>query len=377
MRVIDEILGHLDYFLNRKKNKLGEKKAIRDMMTNVSNIFIQQNQEIIGRLNAGVGGGGGNGMVRSRTYMGDGKLLIELEFGWICIHTANLDVGTGIVKNGLIEPWNTELLHRILKPDDTYINVGANFGYFTILAGAIVGTGGKVLSFEANPTIYSCLCTGIFYSGFPSRIDAYNLAASNSVGEADFIFNPVFSGGGSLIYSSKPTKEQLKTSIDDCKIEKEAGYYTVLRNGGWDKYPYLSFDVKTTTLDTVVASYKGTDKLKNISLLHMDVEGAECLVLDGGQNLLKEHKPIIIMEFDSMTLSHDFQQFEKEQILKTFKFLMDELKYAVYHIVPKTPLKFEKVKGIKGLYDLPHGDLLLVQDESLITKLEKDSQPEY
>jgi len=49
------------------------------------------------------------------------------------------------------------LLCRVLKPGDTYIDVGANVGFHSMLASRLVGPSGVVLSFEPNPATFSIL----------------------------------------------------------------------------------------------------------------------------------------------------------------------------------------------------------------------------
>src|SRR5947209_12723871 len=52
---------------------------------------------------------------------------------------------------GCYEPVNTVLFKRILRPGGTAVDVGANIGYFTLLAATLVGKTGKVVAAEAHP----------------------------------------------------------------------------------------------------------------------------------------------------------------------------------------------------------------------------------
>src|SRR5687767_4014640 len=47
-----------------------------------------------------------------------------------------------ILRDGLWEPAETALIRSQLKPGDTFIDVGANFGYYTVLASKLVGPTG-------------------------------------------------------------------------------------------------------------------------------------------------------------------------------------------------------------------------------------------
>lgn len=55
---------------------------------------------------------------------------------------------------GLWEPHMTHWLQRRLRPGDTYIDVGANVGYFSLLASQLVGAAGQVVAIEAAPAFH-------------------------------------------------------------------------------------------------------------------------------------------------------------------------------------------------------------------------------
>lgn len=51
---------------------------------------------------------------------------------------------------GVWEPHMTRWLQRRLKPGDVFVDVGANIGYYSILASRLVGARGKVVAIEAS-----------------------------------------------------------------------------------------------------------------------------------------------------------------------------------------------------------------------------------
>ena len=53
------------------------------------------------------------------------------------------------------EPETTRLIARELKPGDVFVDIGAHIGYFTRLAAKKVGSGGRVIAFEADTENYS------------------------------------------------------------------------------------------------------------------------------------------------------------------------------------------------------------------------------
>ena len=62
---------------------------------------------------------------------------------------------------GLFEPNLTYFINSVLKPGDVFIDVGANIGYFTMLASKCVGASGKVYAVEASPSTYELLVANL------------------------------------------------------------------------------------------------------------------------------------------------------------------------------------------------------------------------
>jgi FkbM family methyltransferase len=77
---------------------------------------------------------------------------------------------------GVWEPNLTHWIRGRLKPGDTFIDVGANIGYFTLLAAKLVGASGKVVAVEAHPAIFAALENNLEINGF-RNVRAVNCAA--------------------------------------------------------------------------------------------------------------------------------------------------------------------------------------------------------
>ncbi|ATL83741.1 FkbM family methyltransferase [Streptomyces malaysiensis subsp. malaysiensis] len=58
---------------------------------------------------------------------------------------------------GVWEPHMTRWLQRRLKPGDVFVDIGANIGYYSVLASRLVGGSGKVVAVEASPTFLGLL----------------------------------------------------------------------------------------------------------------------------------------------------------------------------------------------------------------------------
>lgn len=152
---------------------------------------------------------------------------------------------------GLFEPAETRLVTEVLKPGDTFIDVGAHIGWFTTLASRQVGTGGAVIAFEPYPSNAAAL--------------RGNLALNN--GQNVRLVE--------MALGSEPGELSLAAARD-------SGSITALDWGHGQRTT-----ARMTTLDEVAA------EVPAIALLKMDVEGWEAHVLRGGSATLKRTNNVL------------------------------------------------------------------------------------
>lgn len=74
----------------------------------------------------------------------------------LCVNAADI-VGKYLYYFGTWEPNLTRWIQRRLRPGDLFIDVGANIGYYSLLASRLVGNAGKVVALEALPRIFERL----------------------------------------------------------------------------------------------------------------------------------------------------------------------------------------------------------------------------
>lgn len=89
---------------------------------------------------------------------------------------------------GVWEPILTRWIQGRLKHGETFVDVGANLGYFSMLASVIVGSGGAVVAIEASPTISERLEHGL------RRNRLRNVRVVNAVAAAEPGHQMVFLG---------------------------------------------------------------------------------------------------------------------------------------------------------------------------------------
>ncbi|NGP19276.1 FkbM family methyltransferase [Devosia aurantiaca] len=243
---------------------------------------------------------GGSAAVFANTYLGRDRMLVRAEWGgYLVIPTFNVDVAVGLVRDGVIEPWTTRLVQELVKSGNRVLNAGANFGYYSVLCGQLVGSNGKVISVDANPHIIPYLQLSRYWGGVPDRVDVFNAALWDQGGlTLDFSFDPQFLGGGAV--TKRPSTHAV-TSIDqaiwsarsiealtgdDMKVDVEKGMM-------------VPFRVKTTTIDDLAAG-------RDLDLIQLDIEGAEAQALLGGKATIERSPNLrIITEWQGSRLTEN------------------------------------------------------------------------
>jgi FkbM family methyltransferase len=95
-----------------------------------------------------------------------------------------------LMTDGYWESWITLAMLRALKPGMVAVDVGANYGYYTILMGRCVGRTGKVISFEPNPHLASLMRKSLWISGIRLIDEVREEAAYSTTGEKVRFFIP-------------------------------------------------------------------------------------------------------------------------------------------------------------------------------------------
>ncbi|MHC4220673.1 MAG: FkbM family methyltransferase, partial [Planctomycetota bacterium] len=96
---------------------------------------------------------------------------------------------------GIWEPDITTFIRARLAPGDTFIDVGANVGYHTLLAAKLVGESGRVAAIEASPAIFRSLQHNLDLNDDTGVVRAVNMAAADVPGTVQIHSGPVHNVG--------------------------------------------------------------------------------------------------------------------------------------------------------------------------------------
>ncbi len=95
---------------------------------------------------------------------------------------------------GVWEPNISHQLERRLRPGSLFVDVGSNFGYYSLLAAKLVGAAGDVVAIEASPSIFQRLCSNIERNGL-TNVRCVNAAVSDRRGALTIYAGPSFNTG--------------------------------------------------------------------------------------------------------------------------------------------------------------------------------------
>src|SRR5258707_10706146 len=82
---------------------------------------------------------------------------------------------------GRYEPQETAILQHVLRPGMTFVDVGANWGYFTLAGAFLVGPTGRVVSVEADPRACWTVQSNLDRNA-QGNVALHNIAASDAIG---------------------------------------------------------------------------------------------------------------------------------------------------------------------------------------------------
>ncbi|MFC1981573.1 FkbM family methyltransferase [Chloroflexota bacterium] len=77
------------------------------------------------------------------------------------------------------EPYTTELFESTIRPGATVLDIGAQFGYFSLIAAKHAGREGRVYAFEPVPANFELLCRNIQMNGYTNTIQSVQKAVGD------------------------------------------------------------------------------------------------------------------------------------------------------------------------------------------------------
>jgi FkbM family methyltransferase len=179
----------------------------------------------------------------------------SLHWGRTCYVDLRSCLGRGLLITGQFDQPIADFITANLGPGGVFFDVGANVGYFSLLALEKVGPEGEAHAFEVDPRTLKLLRM----TQAKGRIDNLSIHPT-AVGD--------FEGTVDLVTFSE-------------------NYWTYVNLSPSKKARH-----RMSRLDGCVPDLAG----KRVQVIKIDVEGMELKVLQGGRNILQEHRPLLVCE---------------------------------------------------------------------------------
>lgn len=173
----------------------------------------------------------------------------------------------------------------------------------------------KVHSFEPSPSNFDIVSKNVNRYKLKDRIYTNKFALSNKKGSAAF-------------YLSNGRPSDVKPKGDWDYGNKSS---SLLEPGKTlDINPWLKFEKKTTVKTETIDNYCATKKIDSIDLIHMDVQGAELMVLKGAKKMLRNVKAIwleveAVELYKEQPLKKDVEKFMKQAGFKKLTDTVDNV----------------------------------------------------
>jgi FkbM family methyltransferase len=197
-------------------------------------------------------------------YVGDGRAWVRTTWGGkLLVDTRDLLLAPWLLLDGGWEPEVTAFIQATLKPEGVFVDVGANLGYYSILAGSLVGWGGKVYAFEPNPKLYDLLRKAVIANWMTSFVTSERIAVYEDTRVVDFFVSAHFAGNSTL---------------------------APLQVGEGEVDAIAKMEVQAISLDEYFA-----DIARPIDMVKIDVEGAELQVFRGMRGVLERNRDVVVV----------------------------------------------------------------------------------
>jgi len=192
----------------------------------------------------------------------------------LTFHYGKEDAGIAefIETNGDYECETRKAIYSLLQNGSIFMDLGANIGFYTLLAGKIVGLSGKVYSFEPTPTTRDFLLKNVLENNLSDIVSVEGYAISDCSGTATFALG-----------------NQSECNAITKSAERKESCITV---------PTVSID-----------EYCKANRIVRLNVIKMDIEGQELKAISGMREINKTSPDLkLIFEFHAVNVKNNNQK---------------------------------------------------------------------
>jgi FkbM family methyltransferase len=212
---------------------------------------------------------------------------VDLFFGQNMTVYPPEDVSRRLQRFGFHDAESTVCFIKNIEEGQGIIDIGAHFGYFTLLASCLVGDKGEVHAFEPTPSTYDIL---IDNTGTRSNITANRMGIYDQSGEVTITDYGLRFSAFNTFKTPRFTEGQ-RTILD--RVEPQ------------------EVSVKCVTIDSYCEKHAIVP-----SFIKIDAEGSEAEILEGANETLTWHKPTLLVEVGGVSQERSASRELVESIIK-------------------------------------------------------------
>jgi len=182
------------------------------------------------------------------------------EFSFYVHRRSDIYISGDLVRDRIWEPFETKVFCRLCKQGDFVVDIGANIGWYSVIASRLVGVSGKVVAFEPDPTNLQILKKNVAISAKGAEVVVHNLALADCKSSHELFLSP-----------------------------NNLGDHRLFDDG-------TGRDVVVVGVDTLDRFFGGG--ARRPTLVKSDTQGSEAKILNGAAKLFAEGwRPVLILEF--------------------------------------------------------------------------------
>jgi len=232
------------------------------------------------------------------------KKLLGFKRGWVTVQGLKFYVdpvshfGQEVMRTGIYEPVFCQTILGLLKPRDRFLDIGANEGFFSLVAAQKVGSQGRVIAVEPQPDLANFIGLNVKANSF-SNVQVFPLAFSEQKGEVELALSYSVNSGASSLFKDKVS------GLNRIKVRSERF------EDWWYSQGSPQFD-----------------------LVKIDCEGAEIFIFRTAKNALKNHfSKAICLEYHENIIGTE-AVWEIDEQLRSAGYELSELRVGVwvYHL---------------------------------------------
>lgn len=234
--------------------------------------------------------------------------LERLDSPWVLAEMKNgmriwcnmIDNVSKAVMRGEYDPRLTRIINDKFLPNSVFVDIGANIGWFSLYMAQQItsqGIGGRVIAFEPQPDVADRLRRSIQENGFEEIVELHELALSDETREYSMIRDNTNLGGAWISDIDRGHKNEI-------------------------------YGIKSVKFDDVC------DEIGDVSVMKIDIEGAEFKFLLGARNFFSNQQPILITEVYNAQLE-TVSYSNAEEYLELIK----EYGYEIFDFGPDSELR--------------------------------------